>query len=426
MTDPFSIPAFDFPKDFIWGSATAGHQIEGNNRNSNHWFIEIEENKKNPNYELSGLACNSYEMWREDVDILSELKHQMFRMTIEWARIEPAEGQFRQEEVDHYLQILEALKERNIKVCVTLIHSTVPKWFGDKGGISNAANIPYFEKYLHYILPKVAHLVDMWNVLNEINLTSADFKYNAIQFHARGYHIIKQYSGKPVSSAHAFVQQYGKRQWDKFDLALQEYKDNFNNEFFFHAIRTGELVIYGKDALYSPELKDSCDFWSVNTYIRDTLDSRKADFVGQRHPFERVDMLTEPFYLDRINAECIVHNLTRLMDKPVYITENGCSCDDDDFRIVFLAEYLSALSEAIKMGVDVKGYLYWSLLDNYEWCSFKPRFGIVNVDRENGFQRTIKPSGYFLREIIENNGFKPEMLERYLKAVPRATNHFDR
>ena len=130
-------------------------------------------------------------------------------------------------------------------------------------------------------------------------------------------------------------------------------------------------------------------------------------------------MLPMHFYLDEFFPECMIHNLTRLMDKPVYITENGCSCDNDDFRIVYLTEYLCALSEAIRAGVDVRGYLYWSLLDNYEWWTFIPRFGLVSVDKENNFKRIPKPSAYFYKEIIENNGFKPEMLKKYLKEMPR-------
>ena len=425
MFDPYSIREYSFPKDFVWGSATSGHQIEGNNKDSNRWHIEIEEHKRNPEFVKSGMACNSYNMWKEDVEILSELKHQMFRMTIEWARIEPREGEFQEHEVEHYLNIFRALKERNIKICMSVIHSTVPKWFDDKGGIENAENLPYFEKYLHYILPKVAPYVDLWCVLNEINYTSADFKYNAIQFHARGYRVIKQYSDKPVSSAHAFIQHQPRCMSDPFDKALSDYQDAFNNEFFFHAIRTGELVVYGKDVLYSEELKDSCDYWAINTYCHTLVNARtaKRSPSNTTYPFEKIDMIDIPFYLNKFNPECIIHNLARLKDKPVYITENGCCCDNDDFRIVFIAEYLCAISEAIRTGVDVKGFLYWSLLDNYEFFSYKPRFGLVNVDRENGFKRTIKPSGYFLREIIENNGYKPEMLEKYIKNLPRAEYH---
>ena len=109
----------------------------------------------------------------------------------------------------------------------------------------------------------------------------------------------------------------------------------------------------------------------------------------------------------------------RLKDKLVYITENGYSCEDDRLRIVFLTEYLSALHTAIEEGVDVRGYLYWSLLDNFEWGSYLPKFGLVSVDRENGFLRTPKPSAYFYREIIENNGYSPEILQKYLSEIPR-------
>ncbi len=101
-------------------------------------------------------------------------------MSIEWSRIEPFENDFQMQEVEHYLQILRALKERGIKVCVTLIHISYPKWFADKGGIENVQNVPFFERYLRYLVPKITEYVDMWTVLNEINLTSADYKYNAI------------------------------------------------------------------------------------------------------------------------------------------------------------------------------------------------------------------------------------------------------
>ena len=423
MFDIYSIPAFSFPKNFLWGSATAGHQIEGNNTNSGHWHWEQEST--DPKYEKSGMACNSYNMWREDIDLLSKLGHQCYRMSIEWSRIQPTEDTFDQKEVDHYVKILETLKERGIQTNVTLVHFTTPYWFVKKGGFTKLENLVYFEKYCEYIVPKIASLVDFWCVINEFNLADANFKFNSTLFHARGYHIIKKYSNKPVSSAHALVQQHGVRQNDKFDRALQDYKDCFNNEFFFHAIRTGELVVYGKDGIFSKELKDSCDYWAVNSYVRCNLDARKENFRGNRYSFERINMISSPFYMNKLNPECMVHNLTRLMDKPVYITENGCNCDDDDFRIVFLAEYLSAIHDAIKMGVDIRGFLYWSLLDNYEWQSFKPRFGLVDVDREHGFKRTIKPSGYFFKEIIENNGFKPEMLNKYLKTPPRSTYHFD-
>ena len=424
MTDVFRIPAFQFPKDFLWGSATAAFQIEGNNFWSDLWFDEQELLKRDPSAEVSGTACNSYRMAAEDVELLQTLGHRAYRFGIEWARIEPEEGVFNEEAAEHYVRQLVLLKERKIKTFVTLVHKTVPQWFRLKGGFEDLDNRRYFERYLHYILPKIAPYVDFWNVLNEFNLwLSADGmlrKRNSLLFHALGYHLIKQYSSAPVSSAHALVMYFAKRQFDAFDRAAAQYYDVVDNEFFFHAIRTGEVVLPGTDALYDRDIRDTSDFWSINIYTRSMVDMRKANGKGERYPFTKARTIRmEHFYLDEFYPETVYHSLMRLKDKPVYITENGYSCEDDRLRIVFLTEYLSALHTAIEEGVDVRGYLYWSLLDNFEWGSYLPRFGLVSVDRENGFRRTPKPSAYFYREIIENNGYSPEILQKYLSEIPR-------
>jgi beta-glucosidase len=271
-------------------------------------------------------------------------------------------------------------------------------------------------------VPIVAPYVDRWNVLNEFNGGMAEsnriHKFNCTIAHAKAYHIIKKYSDKPVSTAHAYMDFFPKRRNDKFDCATADFYDAFCNEFFFHAIRTGELVMAGMDGIIDKDIKGSVDYWSINIYDRKMRDARCKEIRGERYPMTYTPMIDEAFYLDEFYPECVIHALTRLIDKPVFISENGCSCDDDRFRIAYITEFLCALNQAIKMGVDVQGFCYWSLLDNYEWHSFKPRFGLVNVDREGDFKRTIKPSGYFLKEIIENNGFKPEMLKKYLKELP--------
>ena len=425
MNDIFSIEDFSFPKDFIWGSATAGHQVEGNNFNSD-WYAKEKlyvEELKDPDWELSGKACNSYEMFEEDAEIIKKLGHNTYRMSMEWARIEPQENQFDEKEVEHYVKVFESLKSRGIKICLTLVHFSVPNWSAKKQDFYNYDNLPIFERYLNYILPKIAKYVDYWCVFNEANskngTNNLQFRFNFVRFHARAYHIIKQYSSMPISSAIAFIQHFAKRQWDKFDLAMQNYQDICHNEYFFHAIRTGELVMPGIDAVYDKEIKDSCDYWAINYYLRRLIDSRVAGRVN-RYSFNRLKLVPESkFYLNEFNPECTIHNLTRLKDKPVLITENGISCVDDRFRIVWLTEYLCAVKEAMNMGVDVMGYLYWSLLDNYEWGSFSPKFGLVSVDRENEFKRTIKPSAYFYRDIIKNNGFTQEILRNYLTDIPK-------
>lgn len=424
MTDPFSIQAFSFPEGFIWGSATAGHQIEGDNVNSSYWLWEKEQHAKKPDFELSGKACDSYNRYTEDIALLEKLGHRMYRMSIEWARIEPIEGQFEEKEVEHYINVLSALKEKGIKVYLSLVHSVVPAWFQTKyNWWYNKDSLHFYYRFVEYIVPKLAPYVDMWGTMNEqfngLSIDGADFKINSLVAHAKAYHIIKRYSDKPVSAAHGFIQHTAYRARDPFDEAMSAFNDAVSNEWLFHAIRTGEVVMPYRDGFYDKDIKDAMDFWSVNTYVRNAVDARKATAKGERYPHEHLQTIKKKFYNSTMNAECMIHNLSRLKDKPVLISENGFSCDDDDFRIIYILEYLSVLSECIKQNVDVKGYLYWSLIDNYEWGSFIPRFGLVSVDREHDFKRTIKPSGLFLKEIIENNGYRPEMLKKYLKEQPK-------
>jgi len=430
MYDVFSLPSITFPKDFLWGSATAGHQIEGDNIHSQMWFDEQQDKfwLDDPGRKFkatSGKACDNYRLYREDVDLLSVLGHQAYRMSIEWSRIEPVEGQWDVSAVNHYIDLLTYLNQRGIQVFVTLHHFTHPLWFEQQGGFRKRENLRYFERYLEYLLPQISGFVNGWNVINEFNLwgglvptpETGNLKFNMLRFHALGYHMIKRFSSAPVSSAHAFIHWFPRRYNDTLDRRTTGYVDLITNEFFFHAIRTGELVYPGMDCEYDPEVKGALDFWAVNYYTRHMVDARQASLQGPRFKHKELKMIPMDFYLEEMYPEGLVANLERLTDRPVYITENGCSADDDRFRIVYLALHLSALKEAIERGVDVRGYFYWSLMDNYEWGSFIPRFGLVEVDLKT-FKRTPKPSALFYRDIIRENGFGGETVQRYLKELP--------
>lgn len=417
MYDVFSLKDYTFPEGFLWGSGYAGHQVEGNNVNTQWWANE--QAGKYP--DKSGLACNSYELYETDAKLAQSLGHQVFRTSVEWSRIEPEEGVFDEKAADHYVKFFASLKEKGIKVFATMVHIAHPLWFDKIGYFTKAENLKYFERYLEYIVPKIAPYVDYWNVINEFNLGNTplriDEKLNSLKFHARGYHIIKKYSNAPVSSAHALVYYMPKRAHDRWDKAMTEYWDLCDHEFFFHAIRTGEVLYPKRDGYYDKEIKDAADYWSINYYTRNLIDARKANGDGGRYNHMRMKMIDMDFYLEEMYPECIIANASRLTDKPIYITENGLSCNDDRFRIVYLSLYLSAVAEAIKMGADIRGNLYWSLIDNFEWGSYKPRFGLCDVDFKT-FERTPKPSAYFYKEIIENNGFNQKILRKYLNELP--------
>lgn len=420
MNDIFSLKDFKMPEDFLWGSSAAGHQIEGNNIHSDRWASELIKEKTEEDFQASGMACNHYELYRKDIDMMSELGHQAFRTSMEWSRIEPECGRFDEKELMHYIDEFAYLKSKGIKLFLTLVHFSVPKWFSDLGGFENIENLKYFERYLEYVLPKISEYVDFWNTLNETNhpRISSHLKRNYLKFHARGNTVIKKYSKAPVSIAHAFHLYMPKRMYDKFDTVRAEYYDNMVNEYFLHAIRTGEIVLPDIESEYCEEVKNSCDFWSINWYTRDLIDARSLDGISSKYNHTEMLMIPRCRYFDEFFAEGMTAVMMRLRDKPVYITENGCCTEDDRFRIVYVAQVLSALKDAIDFGVDVKGYLYWSLMDNYEWYSFKPQFGIVSVDFET-FERTPKPSAYFYKDIIDNNGFTQEILRKYLSEAPR-------
>jgi beta-glucosidase len=428
--DAFSLPKITFPKNFLWGSATAGHQIEGDNIHSQVWHDEQQDwfwdgDPEHKIKSVSGKACDHYRLYREDVDLIKELGHQAYRMSIEWSRIEPVEGQWDVSAVDHYVDLLARLTEHGIQPFVTLHHFTHPQWFEQLGGFRKRENLRYVERYLEYVLPKISAYVSGWNVINEFNLWGGvmptrehgEYKFNMLRFHALGYHLIKRYSSAPVSSAHAFIHWFPQRYHDTLDRRMTDYADYATNEFFFHALRTGELVFPNMDAEYDPDVKGALDYWSVNYYTRHMVDARKAGLDGTRFQHKELKMIPMNFYLEEMYPEGLVANIERLADKPVYITENGCSATDDRFRIVYIALTLSALKEAIDRGVDVRGYFYWSLMDNFEWGTYIPRFGLVNVDF-NTFKRTPKPSAMFYRDIIQSNGFGGDTVRHYLKELP--------
>lgn len=413
MLGVFSMKPVKFPEGFVWGSATAGHQVEGDNIHSSSWHNEIKGHCPEP----SGKACNFWNLWKQDFAMLSELKHRMFRMSIEWSRIEPEEGWHDEEALNHYLAMFEELKKRGIKLCLTLHHFSHPQWFEEKGEFRERENISFFLRHLEYLVPKIAQYVDLWNIFNEFNngdsLELYDRKTNCLIAHAKAAAIIRAYSQAPVSTAHAMTPYFPANPDDEFDITRTRITNWVVNDFFYHAVRTGEILFPYRDAVEIPELKGACDFWAINYYTRHFVTARNASGTAKRYECHKIRPIRNDFYLEEFYPQALVDGLCRLKDLPVYITENGFCCDDDRLRILYIGRHLQALNEAMERGCDIRGYLYWSLMDNFEWWSFIPRFGMVGVDFKT-FERTPKPSAYLYREIIERNGLDRELLLKYL------------
>lgn len=402
-----------FPDGFLWGTGTAGHQIEGNNIHSQRWNEELADRVRYP--EVSAEACGSWERFRRDARLAAECGSQVYRFSVEWARIEPKEGHFNAAALNRYLELMRDLQKRGIRRMVTLHHFTHPAWFEAKGGFGRRENTACFLRYLEYLVPRIAEFTDGWVVFNEFNgdLIPAENKANFLYAQADAARLIRSFSPAPVGIAHAYTPFVPEEPDDEFDRMECERRDWAANRFFFHAIRTGEVVIPGREAELVDGLKDSCDFWGINYYTRHYISARHPGAFRPRPACDRLKMIRSDFYLEECCPEYLLRGLLTLRDKPVWITENGCACNDDRLRILYLARHFSAVSEAIRRGVNVRGFLVWSLMDNYEWGSYEPRFGLFSIDRTT-FEAQAKPSASFFRETVERNSISAEMILKYV------------
>jgi len=395
----------NFPSGFYWGAATSAHQVEGGNINDwsrwekqnagklakkagRHW--NVQHKKKfpemlNPENYISGKACDHYNHYEEDFDIAKKLGHNAHRFSIEWSRIEPEEGKFNQNEIEHYRKVIRALKERNLEPFVTLWHFTCPTWFADQGGWLSKKAVFYFTRYVEKVVSELGSDVKFWITINEPVTYSLCMyleqrwifnKFSAIKclrqinvlknIHKETYKIIKKHNpGLQVGVAnnHNYFLQLVR--WCPFEWVIVAFLKWFKNMWFLNKI------------------KDHVDFVGVN-YHRGISIGLTFGFLCNKK--EKTDMGWE------ICPEGIYHVLKDLKKykKPVYILENGLADADDSKRAKFIKDHLTWVKKAIDKGVDVRGYFHWSLLDNFEWTlGFWPRFGLVEVDR-NTMKRKIK------------------------------------
>src|SRR3989344_2501458 len=397
----------EFPQGFLWGSAISAHQTEGNNTNSDWWaweysanrIAELKQKGKDPSDFQSGIACDFWNRYEQDFDLLQQLNQNAFRLSLEWAKIEPKEGEFNQEAVYHYRQMLGSLKRRRIKSFVTLNHFTLPKWFADKGGFTKRRNVYFFVRYAEKVARDLGYLVDFWITFNEPELystlpyltalwppqmrsffTARKVAKNLITAHKTATPVIKKITGKPVSIAYHLSDLEPASFWSGFTTAMIHY---WTNEYILN--RTIEF----------------CDFIGVNYYFH-----HHVGLFGLRHHSQHGHDETDlgwgihPEGLERVLL------FLRKYKKPIYITENGIADEGDTKREKFIEDHLRGIYLAISQGTDVRGYLYWSLIDNFEWQEgFTPCFGLIEIDYKTQ-ARKIRPSARAYAEICKNNAIE--------------------
>lgn len=405
-----------FPSGFLWGASTSGYQVEGNNTNSDWWHWE---QTHQPPSKWSGQACDQYNRFEQDFDLAKSLNHNAHRLSIEWSRIESKEGEFNEAEIEHYKKVLKSLKDKGLTVVLTLWHFTLPKWVADKGGWESWKTPKYFERFVKKIVPEIGDLVDFWITLNEPGvyiyetyivrewphakkswMGQAKTFLNLTNAHKKVYKYLHSVypAGKPVGIANNILSFESFHKHSITEQVAVSLNDLFANHLFY-------FFTHGTH-----------DFLGINYYfhVRFKGGGWIAERYGARQTHDVSDMGWEVY------PEGIFEVLTDLADDiPIYITECGIASTNDDRRNRFLISYLQEVARAIKAGVNVRGFFYWSLLDNFEWhLGFGPKFGLVEVDYKTQ-ERRLRPSALVYKDIIQNNGI-PHSLLRFIGHTVRA------
>jgi len=374
-----------FPRGFLWGAATSAYQVEGGNENSDweHWKVR------------AGRACDHYRRYEEDFDILRSLSLNAYRLSIEWARIEPQKGRFNEEEIEHYRKVLEALRRRGIRPLVTLHHFTNPLWIAERGGWENSDTVGRFERYVRYTVTQLAGLCDFWITVNEPWVyLSEGYLYR--RWPPEKFDPVAAYEvGRNMLRAHraAYHTIHGIQPAARVGVAY--------SIGYLRPTKSSKLSLAsGWERSFIRWAKVQ-DFIGVNYYRSITVGLSGFLWIKPRgfSDLPKTDVGWE------IYPEGLYRVLMELKDRglPIYITENGLADARDEKRADYIRDHLEAVWRAIQEGVDVRGYFHWSLLDNFEWArGFGPRFGLVETDYRT-MRRKIRPSARVYAEIARRN-----------------------
>ena len=395
-----------FPDGFLLGASIAAHQTEGGNTNSDWWWWEHTE--ATPCREPSGDACDFYHHYAEDVAMLAELGLNAFRFSVEWARVEPAEGEFSRAALDHYRRICDACAERRVAAVVTFHHFTVPLWLHERGGFASPDFPRLFERYCARVAEALGDRMTCACTINEpqglgssgwllgINPPGRTDDWNGsrratenlLEAHRRGAAAIRSRARVPVGVTLALP-----------DL---QYEDGAEPG-------TSSLELESKvsDDFFALARVD--DFVGVQTYTRFRFGPEGSRSPGSDWSDASRD-LVETAATTQLGYEVYPQALGNAIRRaagacpgvPVLVTENGIATGDDEKRIAYTRSALGEVLACIGEGVDVRGYMHWSLLDNFEWSlGYAPTFGLVAVDRET-FARSPKPSASWLGEVARS------------------------
>lgn len=409
-------PSLTFPKKFLWGASTSAHQVEGGNHNQwTVWELEnakskaaqanyhledldswshIEKEAKDPNNYVSGRSVDHYNLYEVDLDLLKKMNMNAFRFSIEWSRVEPEEGAWNIEAIEHYKQYALELKKRGIEPIVTLFHFTLPVWFTARGGFEKRGNVRYFKRFAERITKELGTSVRLILTVNEPEVyvhesyVAGNWPPN-VTSKRKAWRVLNNLAyahNQAASVIHSLNRRY------KVSIA--------KNSAYYYAGDDASLsrfsaniMQYIHDDYFLKRVVKNCDFLGVNFY-----------FVNRVYGYRvhNPDVKLSDMGWDLSPAD-IQHALERLNEKyhlPMIITENGVADSEDAHRQWWITQTLIGIQKAMDHGARVDGYLHWSLLDNFEWDKGTwPKFGLAEVDYKT-LKRTLRPSAIWFGKVI--------------------------
>lgn len=400
-----------FPDGFYWGAATASYQVEGGIDNTD-WADAARAGR----VPVCGQACDHYHRYELDFDIAKELGHTAHRLSIEWARIEPAEGRYDKQAIEHYRNVLEALRARGLTPFVTIWHFTLPLWFAESGGFERPDSPQIFARYAAHVVKELGDLCTHFSTMNEPNVFASNgwlrgtwppFKRFAMtdlvsitnsgrQYEAaptKGIEPLRLYFRvmKHLALAHNAAYRAIKHSSPQTEVSVVQHVIVFAaNKNPLNRLKAW-VANYFWTHKFMRRVVSHCDSIGLNYYFYTQF--------GDRRVWRKTDMDWN-FAPEHIYDALMM--LTRY-HKPLFVSEGGLADAADTGRAEYITRQVEGVWRALQAGADVRGHLYWSLLDNYEWAlGFEKRFGLVAVNYETQ-ERAIRPSAYVYKKICEEN-----------------------
>ncbi len=436
-----------FPAGFLWGAATAAHQVEGGLDNDWKAFEAQPGNVKQG--DTSAVGVGHYDRFDEDLALAQDMGHNAHRLSLEWSRLEPTRGRWDWAAVAHYHAVFQAMRRRGLRPLVTLHHFTNPAWLAARGGWDDARAIADFGRFAAFVGREYGAEVDTWITINEPNVygymayhagawppkvrdpqASLRVQANLARGHAEAYHALHAHDrrdadGDGTAAAVGVAQHIALYDpyWDAspLDRAQAGFSDDVFNRSFLRAVTTGELRFWypGVRGVWGnhPAARSSVDFLGVNYYTR----WRCATFgpaFRLATPGSPTNALGWEIYPAGIRrALGLANEYAALPDGrrvPLMVTENGIDDRDGQARSAYLVAHVQEVARAIADGLDVRGYMHWTLMDNFEWSEgYAPRFGLYGVDRRPGagLARIPTPAVATYRKIARANALTADLLD---------------